>query len=106
MVLDRAGLEEAVVERLVEEKLKSGFLYTETTGSIPLSFHTTLSENGSSAILLCFSEEVAIEAVKAIRQLEAELRSEIEQLSMLKARLQLLRAGNDAFARNGIEVVE
>ncbi len=104
IVLDRLGLAEKVVERLVEEKLKNG-LYTETTGTVPVSFSTVVSENGTSAILLCFTENNAVLAEKAIKELHETLRKEIDELAKLKARLQVLKSDRDVFERNGIEVV-
>lgn len=105
VLLDRCGLGEEVVERVVAERLGQGQLYTPSTGTIPLSFHAVTSENGTSAILLCFTNENAEAAAKVISELQNSLQDEIRELAMLKARLQFLKSDREIFARNGIEVV-
>ena len=105
ILLDRCGLDKAVVERVVAERLGNGQVYTPATGSVPLSFHAVTSENGSSAILLCFTSENAELAVKAIKELQSSLQEEIQELSRLKARLQFLKSDREIFAKNGIEVI-
>ncbi len=94
---------ERVVEKIVRERLK-GELYTETTGVIPVSFYTVLSENGASAILFCFFNSIKA-AEKAVAEFEEEVRKEIEEMAMLKARLRILKADREIFERNGIGVV-
>ena len=105
VLLDRCGLEEEVVERVVAERLGEGQIHSPATGTIPLSFHAVTSENGTSAILLCFTESNAELAVRAIKELQNSLQDEIRELSKLKARLQFLKSDREIFARNGIEVV-
>ncbi|KUK07740.1 MAG: hypothetical protein XD48_0075 [Archaeoglobus fulgidus] len=105
VLLDRCGLGEEVVERVVSERLGQGQLYTPSTGTIPLSFHAVTSENGTSAILLCFTNENAEAAAKAVSELQNSLQDEIRELARLKERLQVLKSDREIFARNGIEVV-
>jgi len=105
VLLDRCGLDREVVERVVSERLGEGRLYSPATGTIPLSFHAVTSENGTSSILLCFTESNAELAVKAIKELQNSLQEEIHELASLKERLRLLKLDSEIFARNGIEVV-
>ncbi len=105
VLLDRCGLDEAVVERVVAERLGDGQIYTPSTGAIPLSFHAVTSENGTSAILLCFTDNNAELVVRAIKELKSSLQEEIQELTKLKARLQFLKSDREVFTKNGIEVI-